>query len=1025
MRPLTLEMSAFGPFAGTEFVDFRKLGEQPLFLINGVTGAGKTTILDAICFALYGKTTGDERDASQMCCDNASPDAITYVELSFAIKGQFYRLKRIPEQTRLKSKGEGVTKQSAQAQLWLVDEEGNELKVIVSQKVTEATREVEILTGLNADQFRQVMVLPQGQFRKLLMADSKDRERIFSQLFSTEIYKRIENQLKDKALQLKRDVEKIQNYKSSLLQAQSIETPELLDAKIELIDKEEQAARLFKTKQQAGYLQATKGFEQAKAIAQAFDQLTTLAQRGEKLKERQSQIGAIKQRELRAQAAQAIAQSHQKKQSVALQVPAAQALYQQSITSLSTHQETLLAAQKEQQQCPQIRQQIDDVKSQQIAFKRYVNQADELNQLKRSGDNERAQLSKAQDHFAKTQQQIEKLVQEKQDVNQKLESSTAQLAQIVDPEVKQLQAQQSIEQLNNLQVLRQALTAEHSQLSDLKTKGTALSKDVATKQDVVKTLEMHWHLSQAQHLAQQLELGMPCPVCGSKDHPQPAQITGTLVTLAQIDDAKKEALAWDKQLVEQRELYSSCLTKCKGLKEQLNEQQARFNALNESLEEAQHNDLNHWVNELSIAQQALKALGDHKVHVLQAQKRINELDKLQDQATTLHAQQREIVAQTQTALAVVEKELLNCAAQLPAAYQAPGALQQAQQLATTQQQGFEKQLQDLTDQYMQAQNALEAAQAKSNTLKSGLDNLQQQLLELEAQWQVALQKSIFEDELGFLQANVEMEALKALQGEIAAFEAERQEIETENKVQRQLIGENNRPDLVDLEKDLEQLQQLQRDSELQWSALDKQLSSLKDTAQQLLAHQQKHQALERQYQVVGTLSDVSNGNSADKLSLQRFVLSALLDDVLVEASSRLLIMSQGRYQLLRKESRAKGNKASGLELEVDDAYTGKVRAVATLSGGESFMAALALALGLSGVVQAYAGGIVLDTLFIDEGFGSLDAEALELAIRTLVDLQRTGRMIGVISHVAELKEQITMRIDITSDQQGSHLQLVH
>jgi len=218
---------------------------------------------------------------------------------------------------------------------------------------------------------------------------------------------------------------------------------------------------------------------------------------------------------------------------------------------------------------------------------------------------------------------------------------------------------------------------------------------------------------------------------------------------------------------------------------------------------------------------------------------------------------------------------------------------------------------------------------------------------------------------------------------------------------------------------------VQKNTEQQFFALDKQLATLSSSADQIAQAASKSAALEAKYKVVGTLSDVANGATGDKLSLQRFVLSALLDDVLVEASARLQVMSKGRYQLLRKEQRAKGNKASGLELEVDDAYTGKVRSVATLSGGESFMAALSLALGLSGVVQAYAGGIVLDTLFIDEGFGSLDAEALELAIRTLVDLQRTGRMIGVISHVAELKEQMPIRIDITCDQSGSHLQIVN
>lgn len=183
------------------------------------------------------------------------------------------------------------------------------------------------------------------------------------------------------------------------------------------------------------------------------------------------------------------------------------------------------------------------------------------------------------------------------------------------------------------------------------------------------------------------------------------------------------------------------------------------------------------------------------------------------------------------------------------------------------------------------------------------------------------------------------------------------------------------------------------------------------------------QELEDRYSVIGTLSDVANGQTGNKISLQRFVLSVLLDDVLIDASQRLLHMSRGRYQLVRKEDRSKGNKASGLELEVEDAYTGKTRSVATLSGGESFMAALALALGLSDVVQAYAGGIRLDTLFIDEGFGSLDVESLDLAIQTLVDLQASGRMIGIISHVSELKEQMALRIDVLPDRTGSRVSL--
>ena len=230
-----------------------------------------------------------------------------------------------------------------------------------------------------------------------------------------------------------------------------------------------------------------------------------------------------------------------------------------------------------------------------------------------------------------------------------------------------------------------------------------------------------------------------------------------------------------------------------------------------------------------------------------------------------------------------------------------------------------------------------------------------------------------------------------------------------------------KPDIPHLESEVTAHTNLLDQKQHAWQVKHDHFISLRNAKQQLDSLKATSAALDEKYAVVGTLSDIANGQNDSKVSLQRFVLSVLLDDVLMDASQRLLAMSKGRYRLLRKEDRSKGNRASGLDLEVEDAYTGRVRAVATLSGGESFMAALALALGLSDVVQAYAGGIRLDTLFIDEGFGSLDPESLDLAIRTLIDLQQTGRMIGIISHVSELKEQIPLRIDIASSEMGSKI----
>ena len=209
-----------------------------------------------------------------------------------------------------------------------------------------------------------------------------------------------------------------------------------------------------------------------------------------------------------------------------------------------------------------------------------------------------------------------------------------------------------------------------------------------------------------------------------------------------------------------------------------------------------------------------------------------------------------------------------------------------------------------------------------------------------------------------------------------------------------------------------------------YNQLANQYDSLKRVADKLKAIQSEVDAIEAQYKVVGTLADVASGQTGNRVSLQRYVLGVLLDDVLAEASQRLLLMSKGRYRLTRKLDRSKGNKTSGLELEIEDAYSGARRPANTLSGGESFMAALSLALGLSDVVQSYSGGIKLETLFIDEGFGSLDMESLDLAIQTLVDLRKSGRTIGIISHVSELKEQMSQRIDVTPSDQGSTVSIV-
>jgi exonuclease SbcC len=337
----------------------------------------------------------------------------------------------------------------------------------------------------------------------------------------------------------------------------------------------------------------------------------------------------------------------------------------------------------------------------------------------------------------------------------------------------------------------------------------------------------------------------------------------------------------------------------------------------------------------------------------------------------------------------------------------------------------------LTAAVTQAQTAFtekssQLASAKTNleTLGQQRDTADQALKQAEATWNQALTNSPFATLEAFNSALLSEQDQQALKSQIETYQNQLATLKGAVEQLQTELADQTIPDLQKLDLELSDKTNAFNAIETAWRQLQARHNQLQGVKTKLATAHEKNAELEAQYRIYGTLSEVANGQTGNRISLQRFVLSVLLDDVLIQASQRLNIMSNGRYQLVRKDDKAKGNKASGLDLEVEDGYTGKNRPVATLSGGESFMAALSLALGLSDVVQSYAGGIKLDALFIDEGFGSLDPESLDLAIRTLIDLQASGRMIGIISHVSELKEQMALRLDVISSKNGSSIRTI-
>lgn len=1050
MRPLILEMRAFGPFADCQRIDFTELGDKPLFLINGPTGAGKTTILDAICFALYGKTTGNEREGSQMRCDNADDGLLTEVYFSFELGQKRYSIRRCPEQQRAKSRGDGFTLQKSEAELKRLLPDGTE-ELLVASKVTDANACIEELTGLDVDQFRQVMVLPQGKFRELLLADSKEREKIFSQLFQTHIYRRIEERLKQQALEIKAKARDLQSRRAGILETAGVESLEQLTAEIAALTPSLTEATSNKQKASDALTQSAKTLDNAKALTAEFERRKLLQTQLDALEQRRAEIELHQQTLEKARKAEKLLPSLKELQF-------RQQEWQQAKAKEADYARQLQSAEQRLKQATDDKATLAELDEHGNRLRRELEQLDKLqpaiNELKQLTEEHELGLVEF-GRLERAEQQSRTELEQWQQQQQKLKSEANELFSSAERQGPLHQALAALntrlEKTEQLGHIKQKWQQAQAGLQQAEAHGHQCKAERQSAETEHQRLQLAWHTGQAAILAAKLQPGQPCPVCGGLEHPAPAEMAQDIpgeTELNRARDAEQQATA----------RHEAARSDYRNIKRQTEELQLELQRLSAELQACAAADVmadvktdatidaamdadsyakadltmeidrlvsrrRQLLNELQQAEAAQTRLNNCRQQLQQAEQQVEQ--RLKHRETQLQQLQQ---LREQLSLAGARKDAALAA--LPNEYHslaAEAALElMARQLEQKQSewQQLKQQQQDINQQYTEAvsqHKALMQALASSRE-----DNARVKQFAIKAQQTLddALKQSGFAGRQELEQAQLNEAQMQALAEKIEAWRTQRSELQALLKAMDERLAGQSLPELGQLESLWQQQQQQLAEAEDAWQTLNNRMQSLKGTEAQLNKEALAAQALEQEYALIGTLSDVANGNSHSKVSLQRFVLSVLLDDVLLEASRRLALMSKGRYRLLRKEDRAKGNKASGLELEVEDAYSSKVRPVATLSGGESFMAALSLALGLSDVVQAYAGGIKLDTLFIDEGFGSLDQDSLELAVRTLMDLQSSGRMIGVISHVSEMKEQISCRIDINKHALGSSIRLV-
>lgn len=1017
MKPLKLIMRAFGPFAGTQELDFADLGERALFLIHGPTGSGKTTLLDALCFALYGDTSGGERDARAMRSDHAERLLSTEVSLEFALGQDCYRVVRSPAQRRPKQRGAGEREVPAEAQFdrW----NGQTWESLASQPAKVSAAIVERL-GFDSEQFRQVVVLPQGRFRELLTARSDAREAILQTLFRTERYREVADVLKRAARDVETAARELKVRRETLLkQAEADNEPMLLERRNALLESLAQA-RLAEGLARSHDAEARQRFQAGSEAATRLAERDAAEQAWQAVDAKQALIELQRQERDAARraahvtaAARALDQAlrehrladEQTRQSASTQTlagarltQAAQALQMEQARALERTQWQAEIARLEDliSRClrvEQARATLQRVRDQHDVAGRTLNEATVV-------------LERVEQDLAVSRQQCEAL----QATVSRKDLLQAQI-QLVEAELHK--HKQRDDAARNRQKAEQAL--------QLKQQALMVSEQVlAQTRQQLERCEAEIRQGQAVLLAQHLKDGQACPVCGSLSHPAPAhahpgpESDDAAAQQAAVQSARKavdEASdAWLKASAAQVKAETQLTAAC----DRLNECEAALTGEDPAALAARRHEFTEALADCNVAASSLLTRQQTRV---QQEKMLLEarstLERLRSEKEALHAGQL-----------AAEGSLKALSETLPDPAPEVEALRHQHQQRTGQLEQALAALEAATIAEREASRQAERAAADLQAAQARLARAGQALTEAELEFNASLTEQGFSDRAAYEAAQRSQAQLEKLERDVTGFDELRAAARDRHLRAIQRAEGLSMPDLAALKsasdaaaEALEQALGTVQQLEGQQTVLNKLIESLERLAEE-------NADIEERYAVLGRLAEVAGGNNPLRMTFQRFVLATLLDEVLETASLRLAHMSRNRFELRRVRGAGDQRSAGGLDLEVFDHFTGTARPANTLSGGESFLAALSLALGLADVVQSRTGGVQIDTLFIDEGFGTLDPESLDLALRTLIDLQQSGRTVGVISHVSELRERIDVRIEVLSDVRGSRLRLV-
>ena len=924
MKPLKLTMSAFGSYAGKNVIDFTGQ-QQGIFLITGDTGAGKTTIFDAITYALYNQTSGGERNGNMMRSQYAQPEAETYVELEFLYRGQTYRVRRNPDYKITKTLKNGkIREQKVPHSVELTLPDGT---VFPEKKNATDAKIIEIL-GLTADQFSQIVMIAQGDFLKLLYTKSDERKMIFSKLFRTDIYWKIQENLRRKSMEMD---ERIQENDRAFEQEKSriIPLPESeelpLDELVERLRERVKDALKEQNLRRANVEELNKKITKYEEINKLFVSLEKIRRTGKELEARQAESKERRQQIENARKADKVLVAEQQnlRQQQAVE-QSAQAIAKMTET-LADHQEMFetLKTQLQEAEAKQKREAADTQKKM-LALEQSFPSYEALQNAR----SEEQQAKKVWEDLGKTS---EESFHKKEAGIAALKEQQKQQEQVVE------QTKKNWEQ-TSLSASESAKHYEHMYEAFLK--------------------------EQAGILAENLSAGCPCPVCGSTVHPDPAKLSDHAVTELEVEQAKKTRAAAEEKRDLAHAAFETEKTEKQKLAQAVEKEEADF------------------VLAQTIAKQQRKEAEQNYVSLQKIAEQIRE--KLVYPSL---AEAKKQYAAMQKALEAAEQEIAKKRQKVSELAEAMNTLK-GQKLAEEENQKTAKKL----------------------------------AVKTEKEYAKLLEKSGFVSEETYHLAILPERSRSKLEREEKEYESQCLRQQSEQKLLEKQVSGKTYTDTTELNEQLKAEKQALKEAEKTYMELHTAYENDRSVLQNCAVYLEKGKKLESEDQVIKSLSKTANGrlSGSAKIDFETYIQRQYFKQIIHEANKRLLTMSNHQFILKLKEEANTGRKTNeGLDLSVYSLVTDSERDVKTLSGGESFLAALAMALGLSDIVERSAGAIHPDMMFIDEGFGSLDAQARQQAIEGLGELAGDSRMVGIISHVTELKEQIDRKLVVNRTDNGS------